>query len=50
MKWELNFVGPIKLVKRYIRNILVTTNHAMKWVEARALQTNTTIVIANFCT
>ncbi len=41
-------MGPIKLVGRYIGNILVATNHATKWVEARILQVNTAIVIAIF--
>ncbi len=48
IKWGLDFVGPIKLVGRYIRNILVATNDATKWVEARTLWTNTAIVIAIF--
>jgi hypothetical protein len=39
-------VGPIKLVRRYIGNILVATNHATRWVEARILQANTAIMIA----
>ena len=41
MKWDLDFVGLVKKTrhtgKRYI---LVATNYATKWVEARALQTN----------
>ena len=49
MKWGLDFVGPVKKTwhtgKRYI---LVATNYATKWVEARALQTNSAQETAQF--
>ncbi len=50
MKWGVNYLGPIKLVGRYIGNkyIIIATDYATKWVEARALKINIAVVITKF--
>jgi len=50
MKWGLDFVGSIKPIGRLTGSgyILVATNYATRWMEAKAFITNIVIVIAKF--
>ncbi len=49
-KWGLNFIGLVKVINKLLGNqyILVTTDYATKWVEARAFHTNIIAIIAKF--
>jgi hypothetical protein len=45
-KWGIDFIGPIISVGCNMGNcyVLVATNYATKWVEAKVLQTNTVAI------
>jgi hypothetical protein len=49
-KWGLDFIGPIRLVERLTRNkyIIIATNYATKWVEAKALKTTIVVITTRF--
>ncbi len=49
-KWGLDFIGLVKHARKMSSNqyILIATNYATKWVEARTLCTNTITIIAKF--
>jgi hypothetical protein len=46
----LYFVGLIKHARQFTSNkyIFITIDYATKWVEAKALRTNTIVIVAKF--
>ncbi|CAM6098287.1 unnamed protein product [Calypogeia fissa] len=49
-KWGIDYIGPITPVTQYRRNcyILLATDYAMKWVEARATRKDDALTSARF--